>query len=72
LDGVIIKPPLGKIESPSAKTTLSHSLMKPRRHGNLYQRSGEVVTTNGTIQTVTVHVSTPPIGGRLFVRVRAQ
>ena len=32
----------------------------------------EAVTTNGAIQTVTVHVSTPPLAGRLFVRVRAQ
>jgi len=30
------------------------------------------VTTNGAIQTVTVHVSTAPINGKLFVRVQAQ
>ena len=30
------------------------------------------VTTNGDIQTVTVHVSTAPVNGKLFVRVRAE
>ena len=32
----------------------------------------ETVTTNGDIQTVTVHVSTAPAAGKLFVRVLAQ
>jgi hypothetical protein len=32
----------------------------------------EVVTTNGDVQTVTIHVTTAPVGGRLFVRVRAE
>ena len=30
------------------------------------------VTTHGDIQTVTVHVSTQPLNGKLFVRVQAQ
>jgi adhesin/invasin len=30
------------------------------------------VTTLGDVQTVTVHVSTAPVGGKLFVRVQAQ
>ncbi len=28
-------------------------------------------TTAGNIQTVTVHVTAPPVGGKLFVRVKA-
>jgi hypothetical protein len=32
----------------------------------------ETVTTNGAVQTVTVHVSTTPLNGKLFVRVQAQ
>ena len=30
------------------------------------------VTTSGDIQTVTVHVSTAPANGKLFIRVQAQ
>lgn len=30
------------------------------------------VTTNGDIQTVTVHIATAPAGGKLFVRMTAQ
>jgi hypothetical protein len=30
------------------------------------------VTTSGEVETVTVHVTTPPLNGKLFVRVQAQ
>ena len=32
----------------------------------------EAVTTNGVVQTVTVHVSATPLNGKLFVRVKAE
>ena len=58
-----------------AGTGLTYQILASTNLGTWNQDPGATevaVTTSGDIQTVTVHVSTAPLNGKLFVRVQAQ